>query len=201
MAVKRILLTGERGTGKTSLCRLVVQAGRRAGWDVAGLISPARFAGGEKTAIEVEDVRSGRKMLLARRRGAESTAAVHPHTPVGVHTDAWVFDEAAVQWGNEMLRQSTPCDLLLVDELGVLELERGQGWTAALQAVDGGDYRFALIVVRPSLLATAYRRWRQAEVVAVTSVEDASAVKALMVAFGHPAGFQLQSPRIILPPQ
>jgi hypothetical protein len=43
--------------------------------------------------------------------------------------------------------------VLVVDELGPLELVRNQGWTAGLDVLRAGRYRLALAVVRPSLLA------------------------------------------------
>jgi hypothetical protein len=70
-------------------------------------------------------------------------------------------------WGNDVLGAATPCDLLIVDELGPLEFERNRGWTDGLAAVDSGDYRHALVVVRPQLLPAARARWPHAQVVDV----------------------------------
>ena len=52
------------------------------------------------------------------------------------------------------MAQSAPCDLLLVDELGPLEMLRGQGFTAAQAALAGGRYRLGIAVVRPALVKT-----------------------------------------------
>lgn len=57
-----------------------------------------------------------------------------------------------------------PCDLLIVDELGPLEFNRGEGWIAGLTAVDSGSYQSALVVIRPSLLKMAYQRWEVSQV-------------------------------------
>jgi hypothetical protein len=148
-----VLVTGPSGAGKSALCRALIVAARRAGRDVAGLLCPAAFAGGGKIGIEVLDLRSGELRRLARRR----TAADDETT-----SRRWIFDEAVLAWGNDRLAAATPCDLLVVDELGPLELEEGRGWSAGLAAVDSGAYATALVVVRPGLLARARARWPRA---------------------------------------
>jgi len=139
------LITGPRDHGKSTLCAHVAAASRAAGLDAAGLVSPARFANGRKMAIEVLDLRTGRHRMLAWRRSTTSP-------PLGLHTDAWTFDEAALAWGHAVLQAATPCDLLVIDELGPLELVQGQGWMIGLDPLRAGRYRLALVVVRPALL-------------------------------------------------
>jgi hypothetical protein len=51
-----------------------------------------------------------------------------------------------------VLSAATPCDLLIVDELGPLELVGGHGWVHALDVLRKGDFGAALVVCRPSLL-------------------------------------------------
>jgi nucleoside-triphosphatase THEP1 len=159
-----VVITGNRGSGKTALCRRLAGQARAVGWNVAGILSPAIMASGQKTGIEALDVRTGERRLLARRRDEAAPAAE-------LQTPAWSFDPATVAWGNAVLEKATPCDLLIVDELGPLELERDQGWTAGSVAISSGRYRHALVVVRPDLLGLALARWPQAKVVDVADSE------------------------------
>ena len=53
----------------------------------------------------------------------------------------------------------------LVDELGPLELVRGEGWQAALETLAQGGYRLALVVVRPELLDVLPAAWHIQRVV------------------------------------
>ena len=172
-----LIISGGRGVGKTTLCQRLAAAARDAGWQVAGLVSPANLEEGIKTAIQVEDLRTGERCLLARWSRDELAE---------IRTPGWVFDPEVIRWGNEAIRSADPCDLLVVDELGPLELVRRQGWMAAFDALDRGEYRLVLVVVRPELLEIAQRRWTQAEVVMVHSVDEVEKlVEKLMRRISH----------------
>lgn len=140
------LLSGPRQAGKTTLCRRLAEQARGRGWDVAGLLSPAILHAGIRTGIAVEDLRSGETRLLAE---------AGPAPALTLAQGRWRFDPAAVDWGNRVLANSLPCDLLIVDELGPLELERGLGWTAGLSVLRQNGYRRGLVVVRPELVVAA----------------------------------------------
>ena len=64
-----------------------------------------------------------------------------------------------------LLEANPNCDLLVVDELGPLELVRGEGWQAALEALAQGGYCLALVVVRPELLDVLPAAWHIQRVV------------------------------------
>ena len=49
-------------------------------------------------------------------------------------------------------------DLLVIDEIGPLELLHGEGWTAALPLLNSPVYRVGLVVIRPELVETACRQ-------------------------------------------
>jgi nucleoside-triphosphatase THEP1 len=162
----RYLLIGKLEVGKTSLCLHLVEILGETGWDVAGAISPAVFKAESKVAIDLLDPRSGQRRRLA-------TLLTPEVQQTGPATKRWGFDADALAWGDQLLAQAAPCDLLIVDELGPLELERGEGWLSGLAAIDNGDYKAAVIVVRPHLLHLATQRWPDAEVVLVSDEVDA----------------------------
>jgi nucleoside-triphosphatase len=155
------LVTGSQGAGKTTFCDHLVQVAREAGWKPAGLLSRPIFEGEQRTTIQAEDMRSGESRKLAVRSDEPSLWSRH-----------WKFDAEALEWGSQVLKASTPCDLLVVDELGPLELERGGGWQSGLTAVDSGQYAIALVVVRAELLGEAILRWPNANLVEIDTPED-----------------------------
>ena len=138
------VLTGERGIGKTTYCRALANQARAAGWDVAGVLSPPVFENGVKTGIIAQNLRTGESRHLAQL----STLNVQRSTsnlPLG----QWLFDPSILAWGNQVLETSLPCDLFIVDELGPLELIRGEGWVSALEALRQSTYRVGVVVIRP----------------------------------------------------
>jgi nucleoside-triphosphatase len=140
------LVTGPRGAGKTTFCGIFSEQARLAGWDVAGLLSPAVFNGGVKVGILAENLRTREFHPLA-------SAASHPS--FDFQLGDWYFDRTTIEWGNRILETSLPCDLFLVDELGPLEFLRGAGWASALSVLHQPDYHLGIIVVRPELLEIA----------------------------------------------
>ncbi len=140
------IVTGPRGVGKTTFCRLLAGHARMAGWDVAGLLSPAIIEDGLKTGILAEDLRTCEQRPLA---------SAAPHPPFDLQLGNWFFDRASIDWGNRVLVTCLPCDLLIVDELGPLEFLRDAGWASALAVLRQPNYRLGLVVIRPELQETA----------------------------------------------
>ncbi len=136
------MLVGERGVGKTTFCRALSEQARAAGWDVAGLLSPAVFENNLKVGILAEDIRTGESHQLA---------SVYRHSPEDIPFGSWYFSPQTLAWGNRVLASSTPCDLLIVDELGPLELTQQMGWQTALEILPCGDFQLALVVIRSEL--------------------------------------------------
>jgi nucleoside-triphosphatase THEP1 len=154
-----ILLSGPRGAGKTTVLQKLLAMIKGGGTDVAGILSLPVEEAGAKIAIDGIDLRSGETRRLAIRNTGASGQWI---------TRQWLFDAEAMRWADRVLEDSTPCDLLVIDELGVLEFERGQGWLAGIKAIDDGRYRAAIVVIRPELLVEAQRHWNKATIIETT---------------------------------
>jgi nucleoside-triphosphatase THEP1 len=101
----------------------------------------------------VLDVQSGQKRCL-------TLPPDDPRAAASVVQGRFRFDPAVLAWGNEAIARAAAGhpDLLVVDELGPLELARGAGWAAALTVLQRPDYQAALVVVRPELIEAVQRR-------------------------------------------
>lgn len=157
-----IVVTGEINVGKTTWCQKLIAHVRALGLHVAGLSSPGLFADGEKTAIDLIDLASGE-----RRRLADRLPAPDPTSP----TPRWKFHPEILAWGDDMLKAIDACDLLVIDELGPLELRHNQGWVSALPLLKGGQYRAACVVVRRALLETFLAIFPDAVVVEINHTD------------------------------
>lgn len=150
-----LLLTGERGVGKSTLClRLAEELMEQSSVTLRGVITLRR--GRDRYARLLP---GGEEILLARHaasaRHAEAEQAGGDTTAPRI--GPYVFSPEPFARTERLLRDSSdppesPAPIAMVDEIGPLELFQGQGFRKVLPVITQAPYRAALIVVRPSLL-------------------------------------------------
>ena len=146
-----VLLTGECQVGKTTVCRRVAELARGLGYHPAGVLTPVVTDQDDfpvvRHAVMVSD---GEQRLLARADGDLG----------GPRTGRYSFDADVLSWVLGRLRTaiSQDCDLLIVDEIGRLELEQGKGLAPILSDVSAEGLPPLLLVVRPELTAQLQER-------------------------------------------
>ncbi|MGD1995974.1 MAG: nucleoside-triphosphatase [Anaerolineae bacterium] len=136
MKCRILLVTGERGSGKTTICREVASRAQAAGYTCGGLLT---LPIGDSDQRSVVDLHTGDTRSLTVSSD-------------GLRQGRFLIDPDAFSWGAEALTHAVPCDLLVVDELGPVEIERRQGWVVALDLLRSGQFNLALVVVRPELV-------------------------------------------------
>jgi nucleoside-triphosphatase THEP1 len=168
MPVHIVILTGGRGVGKSTVCQRTVELARAGGHTCGGVVT-LRHADGSR---EVLDARTGHRRRLT----------VDPDFGPCVIQGRFCFDPQTLAWADDVLAQAVPCHLLVVDELGPMELVRGEGWARAIDVLERGDFALAIVVVRPELLALARRRLpsRPADVLTVT-LDNRDAVPGVLL--------------------
>lgn len=154
-----ILVSGKIENGKTTLCLKLLESLSVANLKMKGVICPPVFEDGIKTGIDLLNVATHELRHLATLRNTATE---------GIFTEKWRFNKDVLEWGDAILQTAVPCDLLFIDELGPLELERREGWQSGLRAVNSRCYSTAIVVVRPSLLKIAAQRWPDARVLDIT---------------------------------
>ncbi len=139
------LLTGPVGVGKTTVAERVVGLAQRSGLACGGLLAPAMVNGcGQKVGIWGVDILGGDRRILARTDRTLGGPVVGPYS----------FDAKALTWAVSVLEEAAgTCNLLVVDEIGKLELWQAAGLAPILPRLASGDVRRSLVVVRDSLLA------------------------------------------------
>ncbi|MDK2982471.1 MAG: nucleoside-triphosphatase [Chloroflexota bacterium] len=157
------IITGARNVGKTRLCMRLIEMLQAQKRPVCGLVSPGIYENGCKTGILVREIASGDEKQLA---------TYEPGWDPEVPSREWRFDMQAVEWGNERLQAIRKAEILLIDELGYLEMEQNRGWTAALSLLDGRKYEQAVLVIRPDLLDIARSRWHPSAFISVKSESE-----------------------------
>jgi nucleoside-triphosphatase THEP1 len=168
------LLTGPVGVGKTTIAERVVGLARQRGLVCAGFLAPAMLThGGQKSGIWGVDILSGEHRVLARTD--RDPAGLSPSDPdlSGPSVGAYAFDGAALAWATELVEDAVgACDLLVVDEIGKLELWRGIGLAPILPRLASGQVQQSLVLVRDFLLAELQSRLGSTEQLVFRAGQD-----------------------------
>lgn len=131
-----IIVSGARGTGKSTVCEKTADLARSRGYAVGGVITRKAHDGG----LMVLDLSNGENHRLATAR---------PDLGIPYAGD-YLFDSEGIDFGVRAIERGAACDLLVIDEISYLELD-GNGFACGL------DYcvpsRNTLIVIRTNLLA------------------------------------------------
>jgi nucleoside-triphosphatase THEP1 len=150
------LVTGETGCGKTTVCQRAIDLLRARGVAVSGILSPARRdASGANVGTDVVDVATGERRRLA------------DVVPSGGETIGnFTFDQQSLDWARDRLLAAVvglgrvgEAGVLVVDEIGPLELERGVGFVEVLGPLaDASRVPRGLVVVRRECLEALERQ-------------------------------------------
>jgi len=163
--VTNAVLTGKVHVGKTTVCRAVADLARQRGYCVRGILTPPILdERSERLGVEVLDLDSGERRDLARVDQDLGGPRVGPYS----------FDATALRWGQDVISRAIAagCDLLIVDEIGRLELEQHKGFNHVLHLLATSVVPRSLLVVRATLLRRFRRRLPELEFVIFKLTED-----------------------------
>lgn len=134
------VVSGASGSGKTTSCRELARAASRRGLAVSGLLTEVERAPGGTTRW-AHDLRSAQRRLLAREVEVPRVGDLR-----------WRLATEGLRWGDCVLAGACPTDVLIIDELGPLELVDEVGWRGGALRALGGPFRLAVVTVRPALV-------------------------------------------------
>ena len=138
--MRLILLSAPSCAGKTTACRRLLACACQHGLTAAGLLTLPAWLHGRKHALWLQSIAAGRTRLLA-----------HVAAPAEATLGIWRFLPTTLAWGREVLRTVPPADVLVMDEIGPLELVYHRGLLGAAEALRRAEPRLAVVTVRPQL--------------------------------------------------
>jgi len=169
------VLTGNIQIGKSRWLNRLVERLEDAGVECFGVVTPgiweAFTENGEKCyrKLGINAVLLPQKdteVLGMKVEPAESPESLASRTQSASADLAWSISDAAIERVNKHFASSqAAAGLLVIDEVGRMELNHNQGFTEALSLLDAGPsgrYEHALIVVRSGLLEKAIERFSPA---------------------------------------
>jgi nucleoside-triphosphatase THEP1 len=134
-----IIITGAIGIGKTTVCEKVVKIARSSGYSCGGILTH-KAAHNSLIAL---DIQTGERAILA------ST----DNTFGGPRTPRYSFNPEAIKFGIRAINKAIDSDVLIIDELGHLELN-GEGFAKSLEFIKTGRVKNSILVIRKELLPT-----------------------------------------------
>lgn len=166
-----LFLTGDIQIGKTRWLMSQVEALEAGGVQACGVIAPGVWkptdSGFDKLGIDNLLLPERRTVPFARRRDLAEAAGSYDGRSQSARADLlWAIDDEAIDEVNAHLQNLAGVDgpgrrLLVIDELGRLELLHGGGLVAAMGLLDRGAtpaFPHALVIVRAQLLDFAHER-------------------------------------------
>ncbi len=207
-----VLVTGDRQVGKTRWLERLVEACSRRGIACKGVMTPGVWqADGqgalEKVAIDALLLPEREKIPFAVKRGLPSDVDASTEQADSVKLGWRIYDEAIAHINrhfDDIASQGLgERDLLVIDEIGTLELVFGKGFTSALALLDAPACKaeadqahawrtppaaaHAAVVVRPELVEDAKRRlapvWGEPRIADIASSEDRQGIESLIRSF------------------
>jgi len=160
--LRTVVVTGPPDIGKTAAVIAVAERLRSEDLPVAGIVQLGEVEEGRKIGFRLRDIATGEEAQLASRdtRGR------------GQFGTRFRFSEEGFRLGREALARACAGGVLIIDELGPVELRGAGHMPAVRRAIATPDLAGAVVVVRrplvPSLLAAL-----EASDAVVIDVEDA----------------------------
>lgn len=159
---RTVVITGPPGSGKTPLVRSLIDDLGRRGISVAGFVQPAIVENDKKIGFRIQDAATGEVVDLARR--------VAPGE--GRFGTSFKFFDGGFELGNRALQRIAPGSVLVIDELGPVELRGGGHWRAVERALRFSEIGGLAVVVRRTLVPALIEALDATDVVVVDLEED-----------------------------
>lgn len=148
----RIVVTGKRGAGKSTVCERAYRVLRAEGWRCGGILTrKVRDSLGNMQGIEILD-------LWQDPPEARPLAVTHPAGGDGPRIGPYRFLEAGLAFGRKAVaRGFAEAEVLFGDELGYLELQ-GDGFDVLFDVLAAEAGPSVAVVVRSDLLGETLNR-------------------------------------------
>jgi nucleoside-triphosphatase THEP1 len=145
-----VLITGEIGSGKTTLISAISARLKASGLITGGILATAVYENETKTGYKIHDVATDKEMQLSHINDTAGLARV----------GRYFFIPEAIEFGRDALsaERNRNSQIVLIDEIGAWELQ-GQGWAGSLNELIINCNMPLIITVRKSFLELVIENW------------------------------------------
>ena len=134
----KLVITGDIGIGKTTVCIKVISKLERNGFLCGGVLSVKDSKGD----IKVLNLKNNEEIAFASNNIEYN----------GPRTRNKFFNQEGIDFGIKAIEESLDSDFLFVDELGLIELEK-KGYYKVLDYIKNNQFNNIIIIIRRSLLS------------------------------------------------
>ncbi len=161
-----IIVTGERGQGKTTWTRNVTDSLKKMNFRISGFLSPGVHNNEERTGFNILDLKTSAETELC---------TIHPYAD-RFRYGKYYFNPEGLAKGNEILRPENVegNDLVVIDEIGPVELN-DEGWAYSVNRLINYGRIPQLWVVRQSLVENVIKKWIKGDIYIFNINEDSPA--------------------------
>jgi nucleoside-triphosphatase len=151
MKQKLIIISGERGEGKTTFLAQIVQELRKRKLKVGGILALGYWKQGVRDRFEIVNLSDDTSRIYCQRNPVEGWEKV-------VH---FYINPEGDKFGNQALDTQIlkDSDWVIIDEVGPFELQ-GKGWATAMQKLIHELNKPMIWVVRKSLVDKVIANWK-----------------------------------------
>lgn len=144
-----VIITGDRQQGKTTFVKQLITELKMQGVEVAGFLAPGVHEAGDRVGFDLMNIRNGEMTQLCRNSGVE-----------GVKFSRFIFSIEGIAKGDEILLPENIVDsqLVVIDEIGPMELKRQGWWKAVTRLVEASKVP-QLWVVRRNIVRAVAANW------------------------------------------
>jgi len=152
-----IIVTGDIGAGKTTVCQKVIELARDRGYTCGGILT---FKDPDES-LTILDIQTEEREILA----STDKDFGGPQTP------KYSFSPEGIDFGIRAIENGAASDILIVDEIGRLELG-GEGFVRSLELIRTGRVKNSILVIRKQLLSGFLTQIGDAPVVFETTTSN-----------------------------
>jgi len=158
---KVIIITGEKGEGKTTKLRNIVSLLKNEGIQVIGFVALGNWKKGDRHDYRLADINSQKSIILC---------TVLPIKNYKKH-GKFYFNQAAINFGTKLLKTNSSKNLVVViDEIGPFELEN-KVWHTSLKNHLETTQNTILITVRKKLVNNIIDKYKLKEAIVYSTSE------------------------------